>query len=119
MSGKRSEKISRAGICYQRNRGQQVKLGITTVITDEGIRSAVLAKALGNSGFDLAHVTENSHVPESRTTPYAAGGEFYWSYDAIVALAAAALATSKLVIGDRNIRLSRRGQRKPPTEAAA
>jgi hypothetical protein len=101
MSGKRSEKIIHAGICYQRDRGQQVKLGIATVITDEGIRSQVIAKALGNSGFDSIHVTENSHIPASRTTTYAARGEFYWSYDAIAALTAAELATSKLVIGGR------------------
>jgi hypothetical protein len=47
-----------------------VKLGIATVITDEGIRPEVLAKALGNRGFDSIHVTENSHIPASRTTPY-------------------------------------------------
>ena len=83
------------------------KLGIATVITDEGIRSEVLANALGNSGFDSIHVTENSHIPASRTTPYPARGELYWSYDAFVALTAAALATSKRVIGGREYFLCR------------
>jgi alkanesulfonate monooxygenase SsuD/methylene tetrahydromethanopterin reductase-like flavin-dependent oxidoreductase (luciferase family) len=76
--------------------GMSGKLGITTVITDEGIHSEVLATVLDNSGFDSIHVTENSHIPASRTTPAPARGAFYWSYDAFVALTAAALATSDL-----------------------
>lgn len=63
-----------------------MKLGIATVITDEGIHSESLANALGNPGFDSIHVTENSHIPASRTTPYPARGELYRSYDAFVAL---------------------------------
>jgi alkanesulfonate monooxygenase SsuD/methylene tetrahydromethanopterin reductase-like flavin-dependent oxidoreductase (luciferase family) len=76
-----------------------VKLGIATVITDEGIRSKLLANTLSNSGFDSIHVTENSRIPASRSAPHPAGGELYWPYDAFVTLTAAALATSKLVIG--------------------
>ena len=48
-------------------------------------------------------VAEHSHVPTSRATPFPAGGElpreYYRSYDPFVALSAAALATSKLLIG--------------------
>jgi len=109
MSGKRSEKIIQAGICLVARPGAAVKLGIATVITDEGIPAEVLANALGDSEFDPLHVTENSHIPASRTKPYPARGELYRSYDAFVALTAAALATSKLVIGCRNgTRLDRR-----------
>src|ERR1700752_3717712 len=54
-------------------------------------------------GFDSLVVAEHSHIPASRATPYPAGGglprEFYRSYDPFVALTAAALATSKLLIG--------------------
>ena len=87
------------------------KLGIATVITDEGMCPELLANALGNRGFDSTHVTENSHIPASRTTPYPARGEFYWSYGAFVALTAAARATSKLVIGGREYFLCRNGTR--------
>jgi GMC oxidoreductase len=82
-----------------------VKLGIAAVITDEGIRPEVLVKALGNRGFDSIHVTENSHIPASRTTPYQARGEFYWSYDALVALTAAALArgVERLRVADASV----------------
>jgi hypothetical protein len=83
------------------------KLGIATVITDEGMRSEILANALGNKRFDSIHVAENSHIPASRATPYPARGAFYRSYDAFVALTAAALATSKLVIGGREYFLCR------------
>ena len=81
-----------------------MKLGIATVITDEGLRPEVLANALGNRGFDSIHVTENSHIPASLTTPYPARGEFYWSYDAFVALTAAALASGEGRYGSRTLR---------------
>jgi probable F420-dependent oxidoreductase len=80
-----------------------MKLGVATVVTDEGIRPDVLAKALEDRGFDSIVVAEHSHIPASRATPFPAGGElpreFYRSYDPFVALTAAALATSKLLIG--------------------
>jgi probable F420-dependent oxidoreductase len=80
-----------------------MKLGVATVITDEGIRPDVLAKALEERGFDSLVVAEHSHTPASRATPFPAGGElpreYYRSYDPFVALTAAALATSELLIG--------------------
>jgi alkanesulfonate monooxygenase SsuD/methylene tetrahydromethanopterin reductase-like flavin-dependent oxidoreductase (luciferase family) len=80
-----------------------MKLGIATVITDEGIGPDVPAKDLEDNGFDLIIATEHSHIPASRATPFSAGGElpreYYRSYDPFVALTAAALATSKLLIG--------------------
>lgn len=56
-----------------------MKLGVATVVTDEGIRPDVLAKALEDCGFSLLVVAER--------------------HDPFVALTAAALATSKLMIG--------------------
>ncbi|GKU48916.1 LLM class F420-dependent oxidoreductase, partial [Mycobacterium montefiorense] len=80
-----------------------MKLGVATAITDEGIRPDVLAKALEDRGFDSLVVAEHSHIPASRATPFPAGGElpreYYRCYDPFVALTAAALATSKLLIG--------------------
>ena len=80
-----------------------MKLGVATVITDESIRPDALAKALEERGFDSLVVAEHSHIPASRATPFPAAGElpreFYRSYDPFVALTAAALATSKLLIG--------------------
>src|ERR1700743_1728267 len=79
-----------------------MKFGVATVITDESIRPDVLAKALEERGFESLVVAEHLHIPACRATPYPAGGElpreFYRSYDPFVALTAAALATSKLLI---------------------
>jgi hypothetical protein len=52
-----------------------MKLGIATVITDEGIRPDVLGKALEDRGYDSLVVAEHSHIPASRATLYPAGGE--------------------------------------------
>jgi probable F420-dependent oxidoreductase len=89
-----------------------MKLGIATVITDEGIRPDILAKELEDGGFDSIVVAEHSHIPASRATLYPAGGElpreFFRSYDPFVALTAAALATSKLLIGSGVLLLPQR-----------
>ncbi len=89
-----------------------MKLGISTVITDEGIHPAVLAKALEERGFDSLVVAEHSHVPVSRATPYPAGGElpdeYYRVYDPIVALTAAAVVTSELLVGSGVLLLAQR-----------
>ena len=90
-----------------------MKLGIATVITDEGIRSQVLVNALGNRGFDSFHVTENSHLTASPATLYP-GREFYRSYDRFVALTAAVQATSKLLnleeTADHGVEATMRGK---------
>src|SRR6202000_466819 len=80
-----------------------MKFGVATVITDESIRPDVLAKALEERGFESLVVARHSHIPACRATPFPAGGElpreYYRSYDPFVALTAAALATSQLLIG--------------------
>jgi probable F420-dependent oxidoreductase len=80
-----------------------MKIGVDTMITDEGIRPDVLGKALEERGFESLMVGEHSHVPASRTTPFPGGGELprelYRAYDPFVALTAAAVVTSGLVVG--------------------
>ena len=60
-------------------RGQQMKLGVATVVTDEGIRPDVLAKALEDRGFDSLMVAEHSHIRESGHA-FPAGGELPREY---------------------------------------
>jgi probable F420-dependent oxidoreductase len=89
-----------------------MKYGIGTVITDEGIRPGVLAKALEERGFDSLVVAEHSHIPSSRATPFPGGGdlprEYYRTYDPFVALTAAAVMTSELLVGPAVLLLPQR-----------
>ncbi|EOD61421.1 LLM class F420-dependent oxidoreductase [Amycolatopsis vancoresmycina] len=80
-----------------------MKFGISTFVTDEGIRPDVLGAALEERGFDSLWLAEHSHIPASRETPYPGGGDlprvYYRTLDPFVALTAAATATSELRLG--------------------
>ncbi|MBB4699414.1 putative F420-dependent oxidoreductase [Sphaerisporangium siamense] len=80
-----------------------MKFGIDTFITDQTMRPAALARAVEERGLDTLLVTEHSHIPVRRETPWAGGPElpphYYRSYDPFVGLAAAATATSRLLLG--------------------
>ncbi|MEV6898259.1 LLM class F420-dependent oxidoreductase [Amycolatopsis sp. NPDC051372] len=80
-----------------------MKFGISTFVTDEGIRPDVLGEALEERGFDSLFLAEHSHIPVSRETPYPGGGDlprvYYRTLDPFVALTAAAVNTSNLVLG--------------------
>jgi probable F420-dependent oxidoreductase len=80
-----------------------MKFGVTTFLTDQGIGPVALARALEERGFDSLFVTEHTHVPASRRTPYPGGGElpekYYRMLDPFLALTAAATATSRLYVG--------------------
>jgi probable F420-dependent oxidoreductase len=80
-----------------------MKIGIGAFVTDKGIRPDVLGRAVEERGFDSLFVTEHSHIPVSRESPYPMGGELPDYYRRIlnpfVALTAAAMATSEIVLG--------------------
>lgn len=80
-----------------------MKFGVTTFLTDQGIGPAPLARALEDRGFDSLFVTEHTHVPASRRSPYPGGGDlpekYYRMLDPFLALTAAATVTSKLILG--------------------
>ncbi|SFW89769.1 LLM class F420-dependent oxidoreductase [Amycolatopsis australiensis] len=80
-----------------------MEFGISTFVTDEGIRPDVLGKALEERGFDSLFLAEHSHIPVSRESPYPGGGDLPEKYkrtlDPFVALAAAGTATSDLLLG--------------------
>src|SRR5574340_348997 len=79
-----------------------MKFGIATFVTDEGIRPDALGRALEERGFDSLFLAEHSHIPVSRTTPYPGGGDlprqYYRTLDPFVALTAAASVTSDLLV---------------------
>ena len=80
-----------------------MKVGVTTFITDEGVRPARLARALEQRGFDSLLVHDHSHVPVGRETPFPGHGdlprEYYRTLDPFVALTAAATVTDRLLLG--------------------
>lgn len=71
--------------------------------TDYSIAPAPLAKAMEQRGFESLFVTEHTHIPASRKSPWPGGRELpkeYWhTLDPYVALSAAAAVTTSLKVG--------------------
>ena len=80
-----------------------MQVGVFYFPTDYGIDIAELARALEERGFDSLFVPEHTHIPVSRRTPFPGGGElpkrYSHTHDPFVALAFAAAATKKLLVG--------------------
>jgi probable F420-dependent oxidoreductase len=80
-----------------------MKFGASMFFTDYSMAPAALARALEVRGFDILWAPEHSHIPLSRKTPFALGGELPKRYhdvmDPFVTLTAAAMATKTLKIG--------------------
>ncbi len=78
-------------------------VGVFHFPTDYGIEVPELASALEARGFELLFVCEHTHIPVSRRTPFAGGGElpkrYAHTHDPFVALSFAAAATRTLKIG--------------------
>ncbi|MFI9543858.1 LLM class F420-dependent oxidoreductase [Streptomyces sp. NPDC052016] len=77
-----------------------MQFGVSTFITDQGIRPASLGTALEERAFESLFIAEHSHIPVSRRTPYPGGGElpdvYYRTLDPFVALSAIAAVTRSL-----------------------
>ena len=71
--------------------------------TDYAIQPVPLARALEARGFESLFVSEHTHIPASRHSPWPGGAELpreYWHcHDPCVALTAAAAVTEKLKLG--------------------
>jgi len=80
-----------------------VDFGVSYFPTDEAVEPATLARMAEERGFESVFVTEHTHIPASRETPYPAGGELpreYWRiYDPFVALTTMASATERIKVG--------------------
>jgi probable F420-dependent oxidoreductase len=78
--------------------------GVSYFPTDEAIEPAVLARMAEERGFESVFVTEHTHIPAGRETPYPAGGdlprEYFRIYDPFVSLATMAAATERIKIGN-------------------
>ena len=80
-----------------------MQFGAAMFFTDYSMSAAALATQLEARGFDSLWAPEHSHIPLSRRSPFPAGGElpkqYYDVMDPFVSLAAAAAATSRLLLG--------------------
>ncbi|SED10623.1 LLM class F420-dependent oxidoreductase [Streptomyces melanosporofaciens] len=80
-----------------------MKIGVSTFVTDQGIRPAPLGRALEERGFESLFIAEHSHIPVERRTPYPGGGDlpevYYRTLDPFVTLAAIAAVTERLLLG--------------------
>ncbi len=74
--------------------------GVTMFATDYAVPPHELARMLEERGFESMWLPEHTHIPASRRTPWPGGADLpkeYWhTYDPFVALAAAAMVTTKL-----------------------
>ena len=77
--------------------------GVFIFPTDYSIRIDELARAAEARGFESLFVTEHTHIPTSRRSPFAGGGplpkEYWHTLDPFVGLMAAAAATRTLKVG--------------------
>ncbi|HEY1933143.1 MAG TPA: LLM class F420-dependent oxidoreductase [Acetobacteraceae bacterium] len=77
--------------------------GASMFLTDYSMAPAELGQALEQRGFESIWAPEHSHIPASRRTPFAGGGDlpkqYYDVMDPFVTLTAAAMATKRLNVG--------------------
>jgi probable F420-dependent oxidoreductase len=80
-----------------------MEFGIGYFSTHDATGPGEVARLVEEHGFESLFFAEHTHIPASRETPYAGGGElprkYLHTYDLFVALTAAAAATSRLRIG--------------------
>ncbi|MBK1657670.1 LLM class F420-dependent oxidoreductase [Paracraurococcus ruber] len=80
-----------------------MKVGVFYFPTDYGIDPGELGAALEARGFESLFVCEHTHIPVSRRSPFPGGGDlpkrYAHTHDPFVALAFAAAATKRLVLG--------------------
>lgn len=78
-------------------------IGLATIPTEHSIRPTKLGPALAERGFESLWVTEHTHIPASRRTPYAWADDLpsvYWEcHDPFTFLAQVAAVTDSLKIG--------------------
>jgi probable F420-dependent oxidoreductase len=79
-----------------------MRFGVAVFLTDHTPDPATMARLVEDRGFESLFLPEHTHIPVSRETPYPAAGGLpdYYSrtYDPFVALAAAAIATERLLL---------------------
>ncbi|QJY45683.1 LLM class F420-dependent oxidoreductase [Pseudonocardia broussonetiae] len=77
--------------------------GVVTFLTDYGPAPVELGRAVEERGFGALMLTEHTHIPTSRESPWPGGPElparYSHTYDPFVALAAIAATTDRIALG--------------------
>ncbi|MBA2529729.1 MAG: LLM class F420-dependent oxidoreductase [Euzebyales bacterium] len=77
--------------------------GLVLFLTDETVGPVAIGRAAEEAGFESLFVTEHTHIPVSRETPWPGGAqlprEYARTYDPFVALAGIAATTERLKVG--------------------
>lgn len=80
-----------------------MNIGLSNFPTDYSMSATALGRTAEERGFESLFVVEHTHIPASRRTPYALGGDLpsiYWeSYEPFTYLAQVAAVTENLQIG--------------------
>ena len=80
-----------------------MKFGLAIFPTEDGVAPGELARAVEDRGYESLFFPEHTHIPAGRATPYPLGGElapeYSRVYDPLLALTAAAAATTRLLVG--------------------
>ena len=80
-----------------------MEFGVAAFVTDYGIAPVELARAVEERGFESLFLTEHTHIPASRTSPWPGGGDlprrYSHTYDPFVALGAMAAVTDRITLG--------------------
>ena len=81
-----------------------MRYGVTMFVTDRSMTPAAVARAAEERGFESFYVPEHTHIPTSRRTPPPTGDaelaeEYKRTLDPLVAMASAAAATERLLVG--------------------
>ena len=80
-----------------------MKIGVFYFATDYSISPSELAQELEQRGFDSLFLSEHTHIPVSRRTPFPRGDmlpkDYASSHDLFVGLSFAAAATTTLKLG--------------------
>jgi probable F420-dependent oxidoreductase len=81
-----------------------MRYGVTMFMTDQTMSPVALARAVEERGLHSLYVPEHTHIPTSRLTPPPTGDaelrdEYKRTLDPFVALAMAAAATERLLVG--------------------
>ncbi len=77
--------------------------GVSFFPTDDTVEPAELGRMAEERGFESVFVTEHSHIPVKRETPYPIGGDlprqYFRIYDPFVALGTIAASTKEIKVG--------------------